>query len=64
MIVCCCNRVTEEIINRLVIEKYSLEEIKQAVGVGNGCGKCLDYIQQLLNSYNALLVMELALRDT
>ena len=54
MIVCICNQVSESRVRQAVTEGHqTVEALSSCLGVGTGCGCCLDYTRELLDSDNA-----------
>jgi bacterioferritin-associated ferredoxin len=50
MYVCVCKAVTDKTIRQKVGEGLgSMRELKQCLGVGSQCGKCIQTAQQVLN---------------
>jgi bacterioferritin-associated ferredoxin len=51
MFVCICNAVTERDIHHTVSEgSSSMRELRERLGVGNGCGRCCGCARELLQS--------------
>lgn len=45
MYVCVCNAITEEQIRRAIADGASnLDDLCEALGLGDQCGKCLEYV--------------------
>ncbi|MGQ1911644.1 (2Fe-2S)-binding protein [Marinifilum sp. RC60d5] len=51
-IVCNCQMVDRNTINKAIHEKNatSIEEIRRYTGANTGCGKCMPYINSILDS--------------
>lgn len=51
-IVCNCQMVDRETIDKAIHEKYAttIEEIRRYTGANTGCGKCMSYINSILDS--------------
>lgn len=50
MYICVCKAVSDKKIRQLVQEgATSVRELKQCLGVGSQCGKCIPAAQELLN---------------
>jgi bacterioferritin-associated ferredoxin len=47
MIVCICNKVSEEDIETCLYEGQTLEEIKVRLHIGEYCQKCLEVLPEL-----------------
>ena len=46
MYVCVCNAITEEQVRQAIAEGAdSLDELCAVLGLGDQCGKCLDYVR-------------------
>ena len=51
MYVCVCNAVTDrQIAQALRSGARDLNEVSQQLGLGTGCGTCLSYAQELIDS--------------
>lgn len=49
MYICVCKAVSDKRIRQLVVEgATSMRELKQCLGVGSQCGKCVPAAQELL----------------
>ena len=49
MYVCICNAVTEEQVRRAIAGgARSLDDLREALGLGDQCGKCLEYVRPYL----------------
>ena len=54
MYVCICKAVTDKQIRRAAANGAdNLYELREALGVGSGCGSCADHAQEILNESNA-----------
>ena len=51
-IVCNCQMVDREAIDKAIHEKHatSIEDIRRYTGANTGCGKCMSYINTILDS--------------
>lgn len=51
-IVCNCQMVDRETIDKAIHEKHAttIEEIRRYTGANTGCGKCMSYINTILDS--------------
>ena len=55
MYVCICKAVTDKQIRRAAANGAdNLYELREALGVGSGCGSCAGQAQDILNESNAL----------
>ena len=51
MIVCVCNRVSESQVREALRDGHkSVESLSECLGVGTGCGSCLEYAQELIEN--------------
>lgn len=49
MIVCVCKQVSESQVREALNEGHaSVEALRRCLGVGTGCGACLDYTEELV----------------
>lgn len=49
LIVCVCKQVSESELAQAMSEGHrSLDALSQCLGVGTGCGSCVDYAEELL----------------
>jgi len=61
MVVCVCNQVTESKIRSCVEQgACTLKDVRQALGVGLGCGTCAKFARALVRQYRA----EIARRES
>ena len=51
-IVCNCQMVDRDTIDKAIHEKHAttIEEIRRYTGANTGCGKCMSYINSILDS--------------
>ena len=46
MYVCVCNAITEEQIRQAIADgANSLDDLREAIGLGEQCGKCFEYVR-------------------
>ncbi|MBT8144157.1 MAG: (2Fe-2S)-binding protein [Gammaproteobacteria bacterium] len=51
MIVCVCKQVSESQVREALRKGHSsVDEISRCLGVGTGCGTCLEYAQELIEN--------------
>ena len=56
MYVCICQAVTDKQIRRAAANGAdNLYELREALGVGSGCGSCADHAQEILQEHQSQL---------
>ena len=48
MIVCICQNISSRDLRERLARGLSIEEVSQELGLGTGCGACLEYACQML----------------
>ncbi len=60
MIICVCKNVNSKQLKEYLAQGMSLEDISEQIGLGTGCGSCLEYACRVADKETPLIARETA----
>ncbi|MFT7219653.1 MAG: bacterioferritin-associated ferredoxin [Candidatus Azotimanducaceae bacterium] len=58
MIICVCTNVNSRQLRECLQRGMSIEDISEEVGLGTGCGRCLEYATHIVEKERPLIARE------